>query len=258
MTKFALNNYKTLFYFTINELFNLRMHLGQKHKFLKINLLPYIYGFRTDIDIFNLYKIFKSLRFLYKALIEIMRQRGQFFLLGSSTYMYIIELFKYFFKKYNKENKEEQYIYVTGFLGRKWIGGIFSNWKGTHQFLKYIKYSSKRNKKRYQKYLIALEGFIYTEIKFLPDFIITFNGKLIALEEINQIQIPIIGLNDSNIEPNLFLYNIISNNNNVELIQYFCNILNMIILKGKQLDQKKFFLTCFMLLKQKLYKNDSL
>jgi small subunit ribosomal protein S2 len=254
------NNYifsGDLFVVTIKDLFKLKMHIGHNNYYLRLNLIPYIFGVRDNIDIFNISKILKSFDYLTKGLLEMIKQRGQFFLLGTSANLDLIEFFKYFFKRYNKLNNLESYIYVTGFLGKKWIGGIFSNWKGTRQFLKYIEKSPKRARKRYQKYLIALEGILYSEIKFLPDFIITFNSEFITLKEVYNIQIPMMGLNDSNIEPDFFLYKIISNDDNLPILKFFCNILNILILKGKQLDQKRFFLACFNKLKYKLY-NDSI
>lgn len=259
-----LNKLKTNFnyYYIIKlkseEFLDINIHLGHKFNGLNRNILPFLLGLKDNISIFNINKLIKSLRLVYIGLIEIIKQRGQIFLLGTSTHLPVIDLFKYFFKKYYKSNQAESYIYINGFIGQKWISGLFSNWKGTKFLLNYLnKNPTKKNKQRFQKYLIALEGFQHTKTIFLPDFVITLNSNSQTLQEIYNTNIPIIGLNDSDIDPKLFLYSILGNDDSLQVINFFCNFLELIILKGKQLDYKRFFLTCFKLVKQKLH-NDYL
>lgn len=244
--------YKNIVNLTIKDLLEARLHLGHKNNKLNIKLLPYIFGVRHNINIFNLDKIVISLRLVFKALTEIIKQRGNIFLLGTTSTLPMNDIFNYLLKKYSKSNKNETHLYINGFIGKKWIGGLFSNWKGILQFLKYIKTSNKKNTTRYQKYLNYLQGINSNNSKLIPDFVFSFNGDKVALNEITQLNIPIIGINDTDLDPDFFLYNLIGNDDSMEAVQFFCNFLENVIEEGKCLDNERFFYYCFKSLKSKL------
>jgi len=62
-----------------------------------------------------------------------------------------------------------------------------------------------------------------------------------------------IGITDSNSNPDNLLYNLPGNDDSLESIQFFCNFLEQAILEGKQKDQERFFLFCLKKLKKYIY-----
>lgn len=242
------NNLTTL---TINQLFKVRLHLGHKNNKLNLTMLSVLDGKRHNINIFNLEKILISLRLIFKALSEIIKQRGYFFLLGTNKNLPMNNLFHYYFNKYSQTMQIEKHFFITGFMGLKWINGIFSNWQGMFKFIRYMQKSPKKDTTRYTNYLTALQGIDIASKKFLPDFVFAFNNDEIALTEIQKLNIPIIGITDSNSNSKYFLYNLIGNDDSIEAIQFFCNILEKSIYQGKILDQERFFIFCLNSFKNK-------
>lgn len=229
---------------TTLQLFKARLHLGHKNNKLNIKMLPYLYGTRHNINIFNLERILICLKITFKAISEIVKQRGYFFLVGTNSNLPMIELFYYFFYKYSKLNINEKNFFITGFVGSKWIGGNFTNWKGTFKFINHINKSSKKNSTRFKKYLIHLQGLGLNKKKPIPDFIFLFNKDQLALNEFNKLNIPVMGITDSNTNPSDYLYTLPGNDDSLESIQFFCNFLEKAILEGKQKDQERFFMFC--------------
>lgn len=243
--------YNNIINLTTIQLFKARLHLGHKANKLNLKMLVFLLGTRHNINIFNLQQVLICLRIIFKAISEIVKQRGNFFLVGTNNNLPMIEIFYYFFSKYSKSNLLEKNFYITGFVGSKWVGGIFSNWQNTFQFIKYMKKSKKRKTNRYQEYLKHLQGFKNKQ-KPIPDFVFFFNNDTIALNEIQNLNIPVLGITDSNTNPDPFLYNLPGNDDSLESIQFFCNFIEKAILDGKQKDQERFFLFCLKKLKKKL------
>lgn len=238
---------------TTQQLFKARLHLGHKNNTLNIKMLPYLFGSRHGISIFNLEKILICLRITFKAISEIVKQRGYFFLIGTNSNLPMVELFYYFFFKHSKLNINEKNFFITGFVGSKWVGGNFTNWKGTFQFIDHMNKSNKKNSTRYKKYLINLRGLGKIKNKPIPDFVFLFNNDSLALNEINKLNIPVIGITDSNTNPSNYLYQLPGNDDSLESMQFFCNFLEKAIEEGQFKDQERFFLFCFK--KLKLYIN---
>jgi len=254
MKKIKLYKNRNLINLTINQLFKVRLHLGHKNNKLNLKMLAFMQGTRHDINIFNLEKILISLRLSFRAISEIAKQRGYFFLIGTNKNLPMNEFFYYYLNKYSMDKENESNFFIRGFVGLKWIEGLFSNWRGTLEFIKYIEQSPKKNSTRYTKYSEALQGINKTKHHALPDIVFSFNGDLVALEEIQSLNIPIIGINDSNINPDNFLYNLIGNDDSLESVQFFCNFLEKAIKEGKTLDQERFFMFCLKTLGVKLKK----
>ncbi len=248
-----MKKYTNIINLTTNQLFKARIHLGHRVNSLDLNMLVYVLGTRHNINIFNLQQILICLRIVFKAISEIVKQRGHFFLIGTNQDLPMIEIFYYFFYKYSNININEKNFYITGFVGSKWVGGTFSNWHGTFKFIDHIKKSSvnKQNSIRYKKYLKNLQGLNkQTKKKPIPDFVFLFNNDKDALNEINNLNIPVIGITDSNTNPKNYLYQLPGNDDSLESIQFFCNFIEKAILDGKKQDQENFFLYCLKKIKK--------
>tara|TARA_B100001142_G_scaffold300436_1_gene325211 strand:+ start:33977 stop:34729 length:753 start_codon:yes stop_codon:yes gene_type:complete len=247
--------YKNIINLTTTQLFKARLHLGHRNNTLNLKMLVYLLGTRHNVNIFNLQHILISLRIIFKAISEIVKQRGHFFLVGTNKDLPMVEIFYYFLLKYSILNPNEKNFFITGFVGKKWVGGSFSNWKKTFQFLNYIQKSSLRKQEsaRYKNYFKHLQGLNQNKKKPIPDFVFFFNQDINALKEVQQLNIPMIGITDSNSNPDNLLYNLPGNDDSLESIQFFCNFLEQAILEGKQKDQERFFLFCLKKLKKYIY-----
>ena len=221
-------------------------------------MLAYMFGIRHNVTIFNIQQLLISFRIIFQIISEIVKQRGHFFLIGTNKNLPMVTLFNKFILKYSTLNRRETHFFITGFVGSKWRKGNFSNLMGTLHYLRYIKalpsYSIKLNSTRSQKYIKDLEGIQKFKKKSIPDFVFFFNSDKEALYEIKSLNIPIIGVTDSNNSPDDFLFNLPANDDSLEFTLFLFNFLEKAIIEGKQKDQERFFLFCLRQLKQHLIK----
>lgn len=152
------------------------------------------------------------------------------------------ELYKYFS------------YYISGYIDRKWIGGLFTNWKIFKEFIRYIGCSGLNFKKRYrfQKYFFFLKGIKNLAKMPIPDFVIFLDKDLEALSELKKFQIPLIGIVDTNMNPDDFVYKFFGNNDSMETIEFFFEFLNQSIQEGRLREQQLFYYYFIHKLKKKL------
>lgn len=235
--------FKNFFNFNITNLIKIRLHLGHKNNNLEPRLTSYIYGTRHSIDIFNLNKFWKPYRYLFYNLVHIFFKRNSFFIIGTNKNLPMASILENMLTQYPFENRLKQSFYISGYIDRKWIGGLFSNWKIFIEFIKYLENPfEKLNKKyKFQRYFWYLKGIKLLEKNPVPDFVIFLDQNKEALKEIQDMQIPLIGLVDSNINPNSFLYKFFGNNDTFESIDFFFNFLKEAIKEGRLKEQSYFF-----------------
>jgi len=224
-----------IFYLTIDKLLKTRLHLGHKANLLNKFMLSYIVGNRHNISIFNLEKIIYNLRIIYNALVEIVMQRSYFFLVGNDKNMVMDKFLIHYMKNLKKKN-----FLITGYTFKRWVGGIFSNRHNIEYFINYMLKSSKKNSKRYSNYLKRLKGInTFSHIK-IPDYILLLNLNKEALNESSLLDIPAIGITDSNVNISSFLYTLPGNDDSIESIQFFNNIIEEAIKEGFYKEQEQF------------------
>ena len=90
-----------------------------------------------------------------------------------------------------------------------------------YNFISFLKSNSARLKNRnyYKKLLHDLNGlFLRHNNPQYPDFILSLKSDKKAIKEIVQKRLPLIGLNNTSINNDLFLYSLVTNNNSIEVI----------------------------------------
>ena len=148
--------YKKLYNVSWDHLLKIRSHIGHKNNKLNTKLNSYIYGTRHNVDVFDIEKIWKPFRYLFYSLVENVYKRNSFFLIGINDNLPMDSLIKNFVKDFKQNKLHYASFYIKGYITKKWVGGLFSNWKITLDFIKFMKQSSKINSKRYKKYLYYL------------------------------------------------------------------------------------------------------
>jgi small subunit ribosomal protein S2 len=88
----------------------------------------------------------------------------------------------------------------------------------------------------------------------IPDFFILLDKDEEALYELKQLRVPLIGLVDTNMDPNNFLYTIFTNNDSVENIEFFFEFLKEAIKEGRLQEQQKYYYAFLQKLKKNLIK----
>lgn len=235
--------FKNFFNFNIINLIKIRLHLGHKNIDLNSRITSYIYGTRHNINIFDLEKFWKPYRYLYYNLVYVFFKRNSFFIIGTNKNLPMASILENLLNQYPFINNNN-FFYVSGYVDRKWIGGLFSNWKIFKEFIKYLEKPFQKLEKnfKFQRYFCFLNGLKFLEKNPIPDFVIFLDQNKDALKEIQDLQIPLIGLVDSNMDPDQFLYKILGNNDSVESIEFLFDFLKEAVKEGRLREQNYFYL----------------
>lgn len=235
--------YKNFYNFNLTTLIKIRLHLGHHNKSLNKYLNAYIYGTRHNVNIYDLDKFWKPYRYLFYTLIQNFFFRNTFFIIGTNKNLPMSLLLEDLLTEHSLEIKKQLSFYISGYVDRKWIGGLFSNWKIFSEFIQYLDRSSLNFKKKYrfQKYLLYLKGIKNFQKMPIPDFVVFLDQNEDALYELKKMQIPFIGLVDTNMNPNDFLYKFFGNNDSIKNIEFFFEFLQAAIKEGRLKEQQAFY-----------------
>ena len=166
--------YKNFYNFNINNLIKIRLHLGHKDNKLNLQLTSYIYGTRHNINIYNLDKLWKPYRYLFYNLVENFFRRNSFLLIGTNKNLPMTLILEKLMIEYPFQLEKNKNFYISGYIDRKWIGGLFTNWKIFNEFLQYLENPFQILKKKYkfQKYFFHMQGLKNLNKMPFPDFLI--------------------------------------------------------------------------------------
>jgi ribosomal protein S2 len=87
----------------------------------------------------------------------------------------------------------------------------------------------------------------------IPDFIIMLDKDIDALNEIKNLQIPLIGVVDSDMNPDDFVYKFFGNNDSIENLDFFFEFLKEAAKEGRLKEQQLFFFYLIFNIKKKIY-----
>ena len=235
--------YKNFYNFNIKNLLKIRLHIGHKNNVLNTQLTSHIFGTRHNINIYDLDKLWKPYRYLFHSLAKNFSKRNSFFLVGTNKTLPMPLILETYLKQYPFEIEKNVSFYISGYVDKKWIGGLFTNWKIFSEFIQFLDNPQQKLKKKYrfQKYFYYLKGIKNLFKMPIPDFVILLNNDKEALYELKQFQIPLIGLVDTDMNPQDFLYKFFSNNDSIENIDFFFEFLKETIKQGRLVEQQQYY-----------------
>ena len=221
---------------TLPELIKAGLHYGHKTVRWNPKMKPYLFGEKQGIHIFDLTKTVDLLAKAEKFLEEQARE-GKIIMLVS-TKQQTRDILPAIAEKLHLP-------YIT----EKWYGGMLTNWATTKSRIKiltslkaerddngFIKYVKKeRNQKmkeieRLELWFEGIEGLTRRpDVLFVLD---TIRDKL-AVKEANICGIPVVGMIDSNCDPDLVQYPIPGNDDAVGAIDYVLTHLSAAIERGQ-------------------------
>jgi ribosomal protein S2 len=88
----------------------------------------------------------------------------------------------------------------------------------------------------------------------LPDFFILLDKDPIAMRELYNLQVPLIGFVDTNMNPNDFIYKLFGNNDSIKNLEFFFEFLLEAVKEGRLKEQQLFFFYLIYNIKKKIYK----
>ena len=231
---------------TIKNLLEAGIHFGHKTKRWNPKMENYIFGERNGIHIIDLQQTVISFRNALEVIKKFSSQNKNILFVG--TKRQASEIIS------NSAIKCEQY-----YINNRWLGGMLTNWDTIQNSIKRLKdlevileeqsftYTKKETlqfEKSVEKLNKALGGI--KNMNGRPDllFIIDTNREVLAVKEAVKMGIPIIGVLDSNSDPDGIDYPIPGNDDAMRSIEYYCTIIADTIIESRKniksnLNEKK-------------------
>lgn len=230
---------------TTSSLFNMRqlleagLHYGHQTRRWNPKMDPYIYGVRNGIHIIDLEKTVPLLNKALSVLKQTVSSGGRILFVGTKQQAtHII--------KASAEKCGQYYV------NHRWLGGLLTNWKTINQSIKRLKEMEgeletpgRMTKKEilklqreYDKMTLTIGGI--RDMGGLPDviFVIDTIKESIAIQEANRLKIPVIGVLDTNSNPDGVTYPVPGNDDAIRAIQLYCDLACAAILEGLQAEMR--------------------
>lgn len=227
-----------LYNINIRNFLKLGIHLGTKKNSLNLKNGPYLCGFRHNVNIYSVEKIWKPSRFFFYALTEIFLRRNKFILVNPTKNYILSKFIKDNFNNYPfKINKHVYNFYLTGIVNKRWINGSLSNWRFISKLWKILK--KKNETKKFWKYYESFYDLNNNRRKNVyPDFVVMLHNDFNVVNEVKNRNIPLMGFIDSDMNSENFLYKNFGNMKTIQSLNLFISLIKSSILKARLLEQK--------------------
>ncbi len=220
---------------TMREMLEAGVHFGHQTRFWNPKMAPFIFGHRNKIHIINLEKSLPMFQDAQKFVKQLASNGGTILMVGT--------------KRQAREMvaAEAQRAGVP-FVDQRWLGGMLTNFKTVKTSIKRLKEMkaqqeagletmSKKEQLMFVRELEKLEKDIggIQDMNSLPDaiFVIDVGFHKIAVAEAKKLGIPLVGVVDSNHNPEGIDYVIPGNDDSAKAVQLYAQGIADAILEGR-------------------------
>jgi len=212
----------------VSILHQTRAHLGHKHWHPRT--AEYLIGFRNGGSVFQIEQTIRHLQQALKFLFLFSQHNGHILFVTTDS-------------RYSSLLKTTALLCGQSYVDTKWIGGTLTNWSETIRSLRlYRRFQTRFQhflKKRnisFSLYQRAQDRFAGFSTEKIPDLIILLNPHEndTLLCEATTLKIPVLALVDSNTNPLFITYPIPGNDDSIDFIYYFLNLVTKTIRAAKK------------------------
>ena len=217
---------------SIPDMLKAGVHFGHQTRYWNPKMSSYIYGSRNKIHIIDLGKTQPLFQDALNFISSTAAKKGKILIVGT----------KYAAQDLVQEAAERCKM---PYVNRRWLGGMLTNYKTIRQSIKRLKeleamFESGRFGRLTKKEILGLErekdklsvslGGI-KNMGGIPDalFVIDVGHEKIAVREANRLGIPVIGIVDSNNDPDGITYVIPGNDDSTRAIRFYMNCIAQVI-----------------------------
>ena len=220
---------------TMREMLEAGVHFGHQTRFWNPKMAPFIFGHRNKIHIVNLEKTLPMFQEAQKFAKQLASNRGTILMVGT--------------KRQAREVIAEQAQRAgMPWVDQRWLGGMLTNFKTVKTSIKRLKdmkaqqeagleSMSKKEQLMFTRELAKLEKDIggIQDMTALPDaiFVIDVGYHKIAIAEAKKLGIPLIGVVDTNHNPEGIDYVIPGNDDSAKAVALYARGMADAILDGK-------------------------
>lgn len=221
---------------SIQSMLKAGVHFGHQTRYWNPKMATYIYGSRNKIHIIDLSKTLPLFQDALNFIGGIAAKKGKVLFVGT---------------KYAAQDiiQQEAERCKMPYVNRRWLGGMLTNYKTIRQSIKRLKelesmFESGKFGRLTKKEILGLErekdkllnslGGI-KNMGGIPDalFVIDVGHEKIAVREANRLGIPVIGIVDSNNDPDNISYVIPGNDDSTRSIRFYSSTVADTILEAR-------------------------
>jgi len=227
---------------TLQEMMEVGLHFGHQTKRWNPKMRKYIFGSRNGIYIIDLQKTQRLFKKALDFVKKVSASGGNVLFVGSKVQGKPIII-------------EQANACGMPYVAERWLGGMLTNFETVKKSVSRLnqlqemrddgsfKILAKKESMRLQKEMMKLErnlgGIQYMNSLPSAVFIIDTRKERIALSEANKLGLPVIGLVDTNCDPDGIDYIIPGNDDANRAIQYVTGALTEAIMEGKKEHEMK-------------------
>ena len=221
---------------TMRQMLEAGVHFGHQTRYWNPKMAPYIFGTRHRIHIIDLEKTLPMYLDILRFVSSIATKRGKVLFVGTKPAAREIV-------------REEATRCGMPYVDHRWLGGMLTNYKTIRQSIKRLKdmelaissgsldkltkkeaLNLMRDKEKLDRDLGGIK-----DMGGLPDaiFVIDVGHEKIAIAEANRLKIPVIGVVDTNYNPENVNYMIPGNDDSTKAIQLYCGGIADVILAAR-------------------------
>jgi small subunit ribosomal protein S2 len=221
----------------VRQLLEAGVHFGHQAKRWNPKMAKYIFGERNGIYIIDLEKTAKALKQARDFLVDLASKGGTFLFVGTK-------------KQAQESIKQEAKRCAMYYVDRRWLGGLMTNFQTLRKSVKHLKdlekmkgdgtfaSLSKKEVSKLTKEMDKLERNLsgVKEMEQLPSavFVIDSNDEQTAVNEAKRLSIPVIGLIDTNCDPDLIDFPIPGNDDAMRSISFIAKYVADGIIEGRK------------------------
>ena len=221
---------------TLKSLLEAGIHFGHRPRFWNPKMAPYIFGARNDLHIIDLQQTLTALNRALKVVENITAQGGRVIFVGT---------------KYAAQDLVAEFAAACDmpYVNRRWLGGMLTNYKTIRQSVKRLKdlefqmenaelgQATKKERLKSKRELEKLNASLggIKDMGTLPDllFVIDVQQEKIAIAEAKKLGIPVIGVVDTNSDPDGIDYVIPGNDDSMKAIRFFMQVFSETITRAR-------------------------
>lgn len=225
----------TLPTFTLRQMVEAGVHFGHHSRRWNPKMAPFIYGKKDNIHIIDLQKTYPMLYTALATAREIAANGGKVLFVATKRQAQDIV----------KENAERCGQY---YVNHRWLGGMLTNWKTVYKSIsRLVKLNEMEEKNDYTGYtkkemlnLKKEQAKLSQELSGImnmggqPDllFVIDTGKESLAIKEAKKLGIPVIGIVDTNADPDEVDLPVPGNDDAIRAIQFYSELLSSAVLDG--------------------------
>ena len=222
---------------TMRELLEAGAHFGHRTRFWNPKMAEYIFGSRNKIHIINLEKTMPLLEDALNYVGKLASNHAKILFVGT--------------KRAAQDSIRDQARRCgMPFVDHRWLGGMLTNYKTVRQSIFRLKELKKMQDEGLFNGMIKKEALMLTreleklerslggiqDMAGLPDalFVVDVGFEHIAVEEARRLKIPVIGIVDTNNNPDPVDYIIPANDDSMRAVEIYVRAVADAILDGRQ------------------------